>query len=188
MTQNTYVQTLIGAQVDGAAVANTTTATSLLPAAAKFLIPPQSLQIIGQKLRVKAAGRISTLVTSPGTLTLDLRLGSAVQLTSGAMALNVAAQTNTTWRLEAILDLRSVGATAAATMLGVGDWECRAVIGSAAAGAGGIGTLTLPDTAPVIGTGFDSTVSNIFDFFATWSVANAANSIQLHQFSLEAMN
>lgn len=189
MSSSSWDQTLITSQVDGAAVTNTVTATSLLPAAAKFLIPANFLGLIGQKLRVKAAGRISTVVTTPGTLTLQCRLGATtVVFDGGAMALNTTAQTNATWLYEAILDLRSVGATTTATILGTGEFKSRAVIGAGAAGTTGIGLLSLPDTAPVVGTGFDSTANNVFDFFATWSVANAANSILLHQFSLEAMN
>lgn len=189
MSSYTYEQTLIANQGDGAALTNTVTATSLLPAQAKFTIPANFLANVGQKLRIKASGRVSTLVTSPGTLTLDVRLGaSTVIFNGGAMNLNIVAQTNATWLYEAILDLRAIGASTAAQFLGVGEWKSRAIIGAVAVASGGVPVTPLPDTAPAVGTGFDSTVANVLDFFATWSVANAANSITLHQFSLEAMN
>lgn len=54
----TWQADLISAQVDGAALSNTTTATSLLPAQAKLTLPANTLQYIGQIFRVRASGRI----------------------------------------------------------------------------------------------------------------------------------
>lgn len=184
MSFNSWNQSLITAQIDGTALASSTAATSILPAAAKFTLPA-NLLAIGTVLRVRAAGRISTVVTTPGTLTLDIRLGaSTVIFNGGAMALNVTAQTNATWLFEADLICRSIGASTSATILGVGKFTSRAIIGSAAVAAGGVTSSPLPDTAPVVGTGFDSTAAQVVDFFGTWSVSNAANSIQLHQYEL----
>jgi hypothetical protein len=90
--------------------------------------------------RVRATGRISTLVTTPGTLTLALRLAAVDVFTSGAMTLNIVAQTNTPWILDAIMTVRAVGATTTANILGQGTWTSHAVIGSAAIGTGGAGT------------------------------------------------
>jgi hypothetical protein len=183
MSSNSWNQTLITAQVDGTALTNTTTATSLLPAAAKFTMPANYLKI-GDVIRIKARGRVSTVVTTPGTLTLDVRFGSTVVFNGGAMNLNTTAQTNATWVLDVDLVVRSIGASTTATVLGVGEWKSRAIIGSAAVASGGVPVTPLPDTAPAVGTGFDSTTSFTIDLFGTWSVANAANSIQVHQFEL----
>lgn len=187
MSNNSWQQTLIAQQVDGTALTNSTTATSILAPAARFTLPA-NLFSVGSKLRAKASGRISTVVTTPGTLTLDMRLGSSVVFTSGAMNLNVTAQTNATWEIEADLLVRSIGNGTVATILGTGKFASRALIGSAAVAAGYPGVALLPDTAPSAGTGFDSTAAQIFDVFGTWSVANAANSIQTHQFELVLCN
>lgn len=186
MTTYSWDQTLITAQVDGSALSNTTTPTSLLPTP-KFTLPTNFLAI-GSSLRVKAAGRISTLVTAPGTLTLDLRFGSVIVFNGGAMAINIVAQTNQTWTLEAMLLIRAIGGPTSANLFGTAEWKSRAVLGAAAVAAGGVGSLLLPETAPAVGTGFDSTATQAIDMFGTWSIANAANSIQVHQFSVEAMN
>lgn len=183
MSSNSWNQTLITSQADSTALTNSTTATSILPAQAKFTMPANLLKI-GDVLRVKAFGRISTVVTTPGTLTLDVRFGSVVVFNGGAMTLNTTAQTNASWLLEAYLTVRSVGASTSATVLGTGVWASRAIVGSAAAGSGGPGNLLLPDTAPAAGTGFDSTASFTVDLFGTWSVASASNSITTHQFEL----
>lgn len=179
----TWQADLISAQVDGAALSNTTTATSLLPAQAKLTLPANTLQYIGQIFRVRASGRISTLVTAPGTLTLQARFGGASIMDSGAMALNIVAKTNVGWNLELWGTLRVVGS--AANFIWYGTWSSEAVIAAPLPTVGGTGSFDLPfNTAPVVGSNFDTTTNNVVDLFGTWSIANAANSITLHQFEL----
>lgn len=181
----TYTSTLITAQVDGTALANSTTPTSILPGQAKYTLAPGFCDGVGKKLRILASGRISTVVTTPGTLTLDIRFGSVIVATSQAIALNVTAQTNATWILEWDLTVRAVGASTTANAIHTAKWISRASLNAPAVGTtNGVGTVLIPDTAAAAGTGFDSTASQVVDLFATWSVANAANSIQLHQFEL----
>jgi hypothetical protein len=45
----------------------------------------------------------------------------------------------------------------------------------------------LPNAAPAVGTGFDSTVDMVLDLFGTWSLNNA-NSIQVHQYAATLSN
>ena len=188
MSQNTWKQTLITSQVDGAALTNSAVAASILPPAAKFALPSNLCQI-GMKMQLKASGRISTVVTTPGTLLLDVRLGATtVIFNTGAMNLNVTAQTNASWELDLDLIVRSIGSGTVATILGTGKFSSRALIGSAAVAAGYGSVAVVPDTAPAVGTGFDSTATNVVDMFGTWSVANAANSILVHQYELVLCN
>jgi hypothetical protein len=171
---------------DGTALSNSTTPTSILPSSRKFTLPSYFFDKVGKALKVRAAGRISTVVTTPGTLTLDLKLGSIVVASSGAMTLNTTAQTNVGWLLEWELICRSIGAGTAATLLAQGYWRSHAVIGAPAPTAGGAAAHVLPyNAAPAVGNGFDATAAQTVDLFATWSVANASNSIQLHQFALD---
>ena len=188
MSKYGWVENVVQSQVDGTALTNSTTATSILPGQSKFTLPANFFDAPGKALRILATGRISTLATTPGTLAFQVRFGSVQVFAPGTMALNTTAQTNATWMFDATLVCRSVGSGTSATVLGVGKWASRAVIGSPAAGSGGVGTLLLPDTAPAVGTGFDSTASQVVDLFAAWSSASASNSITLHTFSLEALN
>jgi hypothetical protein len=87
-----------------------------------------------------------------------------------------------------MLTCRSIGSGTAATMMHQGRWSSESVIGSALPAAGGVGSHVLPNAAPAVGTGFDSTAVQIVDLFATWQTANAGNTIQCHQFILEALN
>ena len=188
MSTNSWQQTLITQQVDGTALSNTTTPTSIIAPAARFVLPSNLFQI-GTKLRINAGGRISTVVTSPGNLTLDVRLGTVVVFNGGASALNVTAQTNTTWELEINLICRSIGASTSATILGIAKWWTRASLNAPAVGTTtGVGVVLLPDTAPTVGTGFDSTASQAVDLFATWGTASASNSIRCDSYELVLCN
>ena len=175
-----YPLILACASADSAALTNTLTATSILHGSGIGTIPANAMQI-GSHIKVTIRGRISTLVTAPGTLTFDMRMGGVVVSAFGAIALNIVAQTNASF--EAVLTARitAVGTGTTATALCTGVFLSRAVIGSAAVAAGGVGAIVLPDTAPASGTGFDSSSAQVANIFATWSVASASNSIQVHQ-------
>lgn len=168
---------------DGTAVANTTTASRLMSAVRKIAtLPAGYFDRVGRMLAFEFSGRISTVVTTPGTLTLALRLGSIDVFSSGAMSLNTTAQTNVHWSLKGELVARAIGDSTSTTLFPKGcEFRSHAVIGSPAPTAGGAGVHLLPyNAAPAVGSGFDNSVSQLIDLYATWSVANAANSLQLH--------
>ena len=179
MSLQGWQETLITNQIDGTALANSTTATSILPGAAKFTLA------IGRALRITARGRISNIVTTPGNLTLDVRFGSVVVFNGGAIALNTTAKTNVTWSMTVDLVCRAIGASTSANMMGIGTLVSESLSGAT---ANFDSTTNLPVSAPAVGTGFDSTAAQVVDLFATFSVANAGNSIQLHNYILESLN
>lgn len=191
MSQQTWEETLTQANVDGAALSNSTTPTSIIGGTgtgashAKVTLPANFFNV-GRVLRLRATGRISTLVTTPGTLTLDVRFGAVIVANGAAMTLSTTAKTNVSWDLDWLLTCRAIGSGTASNMMHTGKWTSEAA--GATTVAGEAKTIMLPQSAPAVGTGFDSTAAQTVDLFATWSVANAANSIQLHQFTLEAMN
>ena len=179
-----YAQTLATAQAAGAA--NTgTTQVSLLPTSALFTLPGGSLSI-GSKLFIEASGIMNTVVTTPGTTTFAVKFGSTAVFTSQAIALNVTAQTNASWVVRLQMTCRSVGSGTTATFITVGEFISRAGLGSPAVGTtAGVGAILMPDTAPVVGTGFDSTINNLIDFQVTNSVAG---SITLYEYELTHRN
>lgn len=182
-----YPEILAQSAADGTALTNSTTATSIIPTAAICNLPAGSLQV-GRMFWVRAAGRISTVVTTPGTLTLDVRFGSVTAWASGAMTLNTTAQTNTSWLLDLMLTVRAVGSGTSANLIGIGSFKSRAIVASPAEATGGAGSRLVPDSAPAVGTGFDSTAAQNIDFRATWSVASASNSITCHQYMFAALS
>lgn len=187
MSSTVYVQPLITQQVAGTALTGTTTPTSILAPQALFTMPANTIDVIGKMIRIRAHGQVSNIVTTPGTLTLDVRFGSVVVANGGAMALNIVAKTNVPWDLEWILTARSVGGTTTANLMHQGKWFSESVIGAGIPTVTGAGFHMLPNAAPAVGNGFDSTAAQQVNLFATWSLANA-NSIQVLGYTLELLN
>ena len=188
MSRQGWVETLITAEAAGAAVSGTA-AGSLLPTGARAILPA-NWSDVGRQLRITASGQVSNIVTTPGTLTLDVRFGTIatpiVVFNGGAMQLNAVAKTNVTWWLDLIVTVRAIGSGTAANVIGTGLWTSESVVGSAVPASGGAGALSMPASAPAVGTGYDSTVSNAVDLFATFSLTG--NSVQLLQYTLQALN
>lgn len=184
---NTWNQTLITLQGNGTAVANTTTASSLLATAgagARWIKPANFFNNVGGKLLVRMGGIISTVVTTPGNIQFFLRIGSVDVWSSGTFNLNTTAQTNAAWWLDLDLDLRVQGA--AAQFRGIGRFMSRALVGSAAVASGGVGVIILPDTGSALGTAFDDTASNYVEPYVQFSVANASNSVRMDDYELRS--
>lgn len=185
MSLQTWSETLISAQVDGAALTNTTPA-SIIPAAAKFTLPANFFSAPGKVLRARLFGRLSNLNPTPGNFTIDMRLGAVVAANGGAMALNAAAaNTNVAFEAELLATCRAIGNGTSANLMF--QWRCMSQALSALTTAGAV-TVFAPATAAAVGTGFDSTASQTVDIFGTFSVNNAANTITIHQYILEALN
>lgn len=179
MSSNTWNQTLVSAQVDGPAL-TAAAAASCLPAQAVYPFPGAIVKI-GDKFQIKASGRISCAVTTPGTARWDFRIGGAIVFDSQAMNLNIVAKTNVGWWLDVEMTVRAVGATA--SLIGQGSWSSEAVIASPLPTVGGAGEFILPyNTAPVVGATWNSAVSNTMDLFFTQTVATG--SMTLHEYEL----
>jgi len=179
-----YTAQVYSSSVDGAALTNSTTPTSLLPVTGnpKWTMPAGFFKGPGDQLLFRASGRISTLNSTPGTLALELRIGSVIIATGGTMVLATSAKTNVAWYLEWLLTMRAVGEGTAANFIHQGAWLSEAA--GATTVAGEMKSIALPQSAPAVGTGLNSGASGLFDFFATWSSASASNSILCHQASL----
>lgn len=175
MPYNQWGVELIGAQVAGAALANTTTPTSLIPSAARLNFPSNVAQV-GSKFKVFACGIISS-AAAPGTITFDFRVGSVLlhSVTTGTL---VASQSNVPWWWELDLRIRSIGGGTGATMFGASKFTS-AVISAA---------TPILLSAPAVSAGFDSTAAAYLDLFGTWSLAAAADSVTLDDYSLFMAN
>lgn len=190
MPMQTWVESIATNTADGTALTASTAETSIAPANTHIVLGSNYFDKLGAAFRILATGRISTVVTTPGTLTLRIKLGPTASIAvaaSQALALNVVAKTNVTWWLDWLLILRTNGAGVSATFMHTGQWTSEAVIGSPLPSAGGSGGLLIPASAPAVGTGFDGTAANTFDLTAQWSISNA-NSIQTHQLVVQSLN
>lgn len=176
-----YYNKIISSQLDGSAL-TAAAAASMLPAQAKFTFPANYFNYVGQKLVIEATGRISSVITTPGTARYDIRLGGTVVMDSLAIVLDsVAAHTTVVWTLRFDATLRAVGS--AANFMWEGFWACEDLIGRPAGVAQGSLVAMLPwNTAPAVGANFDSTVSQQLDAFFTQTVATG--SMTCHQFAV----
>lgn len=177
-----FVQRLITAQSAGSALASSTTATTLLPAHAKLTLPANYIDFVGRSFEIFAAGKISNIVTTPGTLTLDLRLGATVIFNGGAMQLSTTAHTDVPWRWRVCLTVRAIGTSA--NFMGQGEFLSQAANISSSDPTTTHSILLTPNSAPAVGTNFDSTAGAglVLDLFGKFSVSDAANSITLEQY------
>lgn len=189
MSQYSWSEVLAVALAAGANLTASTTATSILPTAALFVLPAGFFDRPGKMLKLTATGQLGNIVTTPGTLTLSVKLGgTVVAFNGGAMQLSSTAHTALPFWLEILLTCRSVGSGTAATLIGQGNMTAQALSLTAVADSTtSPATLMLPNTTPAVGTGFDSTVGQSVDLQAAFSLNNA-NAIQLQQYALIAMN
>lgn len=181
MSSNSWNQTLATLKIAGPAVTNTTTATSLLGTGAtqdaRFNMPSNFL-VQGSKLRLRAAGVMSTAASAPGTLTLSVQLGSVVVYAGAASPTLATSASNLPFTVEIDLTCRSTGGGTNGSI----------------EGSGTLITAALSATTPIqllgssAGSGFDTTASGFVDLFATWSVASASNSINLTDYELISCN
>lgn len=191
---NYYSETLVQAAGDGPSLSGSAAATSILDPSWKPLIKPEFWgQGLGKKLRLRGWGRLSNIVTTPGTLTLDVRLGptspaTIIVFNGAAMQLSTTAHTTLPFDFDIALRTTALGSGTSAKMKGLMRATGQQLSISAADPTSGHSTLLAPNATPADGTGFDSTVNNILDLFATFSIANAGNLIQLHDYELVAVN
>lgn len=183
------MECLTSAQVAGPTLNTFTTAVSGLPTPARHTIPSDDWEL-GKCLVIRVAGAVSNVVTAQPTFTFEFRLGPSsniVAFTTGAILTSTTAHTNAPFWLELEMTCRSIGSGTSGTLMGQGIIHSRAFIDAGATAditTLGHTTLLVPETAPAVGTGFDTNVSNIADLFVACSVSNAGNGVTIHQYQL----
>jgi len=148
---------------------------------ARYTMPGGKLRV-GDMLCLRASGRISCAVTTPGTARFDLSFGGTANFDTLAMPLNIVAQTTVPWSLEAWGTVREIGTTG--NIFWQGLWASTASLNTVAVATGPwTGVITVPyNTAPVIGANVDMTVSQLIDLQFTQTAATG--SVTLHQYAL----
>lgn len=161
-------------------------AASCVPTYVPTTLPAGYFQI-GRILRLRMAGRLSCAVTTPGVFRMDMRLGGVVAFDTLAIPLNIVAQTTVPWSLDVMMTCRAVGSGTSAQLLSQGVWTSTAGLAVPAVATGPwAGVITVPyNTAPVVGTGFNSQSALTLDFFHTQTVATGQ--MILHSMMLEQM-
>jgi hypothetical protein len=189
MGKQTFQETLVTQQGAGTLFATYTTPKSVINPQALVQLPG-GFFYVGRKLRVIAKGGISNIVTTPGTMQFQVKLGPTANIAAfdtGALQLNASAHTTLPFWLEIELTCRSVGSGTAATLFGLAQITGKMFTSTAGQtdDAQGMQTLLAPATAPGVGTGFDSTTASILDLWAGFSISNAGNGVQIQSYAVE---
>ena len=170
-----YWETLISQKVDGPTLTAGTQA-SAINAIARYTMAANRLRE-SDVLHIKASGRLSTAVTTPGNSSWSLTWGvnSATKIFDTLPLLgNTTVQTTVPWHLEAEGIVRAVGTTA--NIFWQGLVASTAFLNVAAVATGPYaGVVTVPfNTAPVVGVNFDATAATIIDFCFTQTTATSS--------------
>lgn len=192
MSFQSWQETLVTQQAAGTLLNTYTTAKSVINPQA-LVVLPAGFWYVGRTLHISVSGALSNRVTGPDTMTFQVMFGPTANIivfTSGAINLTTTAHTTIPFFAEIELECRSVGSGTSATLIGqmVINGQMVAMAASLADNAGGTGYAMGPNTAPAAGTGFDSTVAGILDFWVAQSVSNAGNGIQVHQYRVVSVN
>lgn len=179
------VQVIASAYTDGPTL-TAAAAASCVPTYFPTTLPAGYWQI-GRIWRLTMSGRISCVVTTPGTARWDVRLGGVVAFDTLAMPLNVVAKTTVPWFLEVLMTCRAVGSGTSANLIGQGYWLSSAsiLVPLPATGPGPGGQLVPYNATPVVGTGFNSQSALTLDIFFTQTAATG--SMTVHQAIIEQL-
>lgn len=187
-----WSETVSWAVASGTAVANTVTETILFP---NVTIPANFMQD-GRCLRLKAFGAYGT--TAAPTLIFSVRWGGVSGTVLAKQAANVTtsgvgggASMTATWDLEVLMQTRSNGATGTLMTNGVSRLFTSTLLTAGTVTNYGqpapIVSGSTGGTTPVAVTA-DLTADTALALTVTWGTANAANSIQGLQYTIEALN
>lgn len=186
-----YIQNLKTQHASGTLQNTYTTAKSVINPQAQTLIPGGML-MLGDMLHIRASGGISNIVTAQPTFTFQAVMGPAdppsiVVHTSQALLTTTTVHTLIPFEYDLWMRLDSEGSGTTAKFLSQAFIRGIMFPISGAVGdpTAAIGHLAAPNTAPAVGTGFDSRITNILDFFVGISVSSASNGIQVYQYSVD---
>lgn len=181
------IETIICGATDGPTLTAAARASCIPTAERKVL--PNNFFYIGRAIRFLIGGRISCVVTTPGTARFDIDMGSAgttIVFDTGALNLNIVAKVTVPWLLDITLVCRAVGTGTSTTFFPMGYFASEAVIASPLPSVGGNGWLNVPVGTPAVGAGMDNTAASALDAFFTQTVATG--SMTVHNYIVQVQN
>lgn len=193
MSRQFWGETLAWATSSGTAVVNTGTETILFP---NVTIPANYLQD-GRVLRLRAFGSYGT-TSGSNALTLTLRWGGVAGTVIAKSFANVltasvggGASSTAMWSFDAIIQVRSNGSAGTLMTNGEANFFTTTLATAGTVTQYGmqvqLASGTTGGTTPVAVT-VDLTADTALSFTALWGTANAANTIQGLNYTIEAMN
>jgi len=185
----TFVETLTCQSSAGSAFNTYTTAKTVINPTNLFTLPSNWFYV-GRSFQITITGNISNIVTTPGLMNFQVKIGSVAAFDTGNIQLNATAHTTLPFWLDIICTCRAIGNSTNANLIGLA--KAAGIMFTQTAGqtdsAQGMQVAIAPATAPAVGTGFDSTVANIVDFFVGFTISNGNNQIKIDQYIWRSLN
>lgn len=176
MSSQSWQELVFSLVADAAAVTGTGEAI-LVP---DITLPANYMQP-GRVLRAYISGKISNVVTTPGTITLRARWGGVagtILATSGAISQNIIAQTDDQWEAEFFVTCRSIGGSG--TFLTCGHAVLGNIVGASA------GTVVLIPASSNAAVTVNTVAATAITFTAQFSAAS--NSVTAQTYLLSSLN
>lgn len=185
----TFQETLVAQSVTGTDFATFTTAKTVVPATDLITLPANWFYI-GRALRISILGGISNIVTTPGLINFQVKIGSVAAFDTGNIQLNATAHTKLPFWVEILMTCRAIGVTTSANCMGqaVCFGKMFTVTAAQTDGANSNTVIMAPATAMAVGTGFDSTIANILDIWAGFTISDGANLVRIDELIVTALN
>lgn len=143
---------------------------------------PANYMYPGRILKARIAGKISNVITTPGTVTLRARwggIGGTVLAVSDAISQNIIMQTDDSWEVEFYIVCRTAGATGSFLTSG------KAVLGNIVAASAGQVQLIPSASNAAVGS-LDTTAATALSFTAKFSASG--NSVTAQSYILESLS
>lgn len=182
MSRQFWRETIAWSTANGTTISNSTTETILMP---DVTIPANYLQD-GRALQIVLMGKLSNIVTTPGTLTFALRWGGVsgtVLAQSSAMSLNTTAQTDIMFRIELELVTRANGSSGSVLAMGFANVAALATQAPQFMGSAGGSSGNTPAAVTA-----NLTADTALSITAKFSIANAGNAITGMQYLIDSLN
>lgn len=166
-----FWESLVSAGEAGNALTGTSEASIIPPSSRTQYTQAPYFDALGEFVKMRLAGIISTVGSAPGTLTFNVKIGSVKVWTQATPTL-AASLASKSWVLELLLSQYALGATSA--LRGIGVLSCDGIVT-------GKQVILLPDTSPANGSTFDSAVPALLDVTGQFSVTG--NSLTVQQYN-----
>lgn len=137
----------------------------------------------GKKVMIEVFGRITTVLT-PGNLTLALFYGTGadangVSICASAAQTLIASRTNDVWRAKFFVHCRTPGSAGTLFGWGYGQFSTSVIAAN---------TFLIPATAPAVSAAVDLTVANNVLSLQALRSGSTAETMQIHDINVVAMN
>lgn len=178
-----WEESLYSPPADGAAISATTTETIMIP---NFIWPNAGPHAwyVGKRVKYTLYGRVSTVITTPGTITYRLRWGGVAGttlVTSKAITPDTAAAyTNVAGYVQFDLQCRAIGTAGSIFVMG------QHILANSLGTAAAMRQQVWPDAPAAVA--FDSTAANALTPTINFSVATAGTAWTTHIATLESIN